>query len=766
LILVFGTHRLAIRATRPNLVTKTTDSSERLTFVLRLLTVVCMLWPAVAAAEDPAQERIHRAQSVVASNLDPDLPEIPLSIWLRQVVGSSAQLEWSSGSCASQRERENPSVPLCGIVAATQSELTVAVGVRLGDYMQDAKVDRWWGTPRLDEAFISGRRKLVMLDRLSDLPRLLNQSPQQWPTPDIVLESVRCLPAHASENEAVTCTMALANNGNAPSFARVFFDFELDRTRGGEAVVKVYSHSRRTVRTSILWPEGGAAITAGVELVDRTPYHRVNDRGEARLTRGEDLDVPNDLLGWEDDEHALRTIMTARVAVGGRPRAIDVPVDGSITRLLVSVESLPGVTAILRRPDGTSVRETDRDVSFSDLKTMDLQREIPANLRLYMIANPQPGMWQLEVSGSGDSVLVEARGNSPIAFGSFEFARLQESVHSGYFAIDGMPLAGGPATAQARLWRGPSEATFRLVDDSGATLRNLRLQKGLPHASDDDFIGTFELPAVPFRIVMNGVDSSGGPIQRQYAATFRAQPVALFFNYATSDVVAAGTSRRFTFAVSNVGTETETFALKVTATHGDALDVSPAVVTIQPGTSVTPSFLLVTPANADPIDRIELRMTATSIADPSVTNSASADLEVARENDADNDYIPDSSDNCRDVPNADQIDMNRNGVGDACDPSLGGPLSIRSLSPESGPPGTVVRISGTGFSTSGQNFVMFGGLDVAAPAVSTTGTELVVTVPAGAAIGPVPLLVGSDTRVGVSPKPFIVRRPPASSPVR
>jgi hypothetical protein len=747
----------------------TTDSSVRVTFptriILWLVTVLCMLWPTVAAAEDPAQERIHRAQSVVASNLDPDLPEIPLSIWLRQVIGSSAQFDWSSGSCASQRERENPAVPLCGIVAATQSELTVAIGVRLGDYMQDAKSDRWWGTPRLDEAFVSARRKLVMLDRLSDLPRLLNQSPQQWPTPDIVLESVRCLPAHANPNETVSCVMALANNGNAPAIARVFFDFELHRSRGGEAVVKVYSHSRRTVRTSFLWPEDGAVITAGVELVDRTPYHRVNDRGEARLTRGEDLDVPNDLLGWEDDEHALQTIVAARVAVGGRPRAIDVPVDGSISRLLVSVESLPGVTAILRRPDGTSVRETDRDVGFSDLKTMDLQREIPANLRLYTIANPQPGNWQLEVSGSGDSVLVEARGNSPIAF-DFRFARLQESVHSGYFPIDGMPLAGGPATGQARLWRGPSEATFRLIDDSGATLRNLRLQKGLPHASDDDFIGTFELPAVPFRVVMNAVDSSGAPIQRQYAATFRAQPVALFFNYGKSDVVAAGTSRRFAFAVTNVGTETETFALKVTATHGDALDLSPAVVTIQPGTSVTPSFLLVIPANADPLYRIELRMTATSTADPSVTNSASADLELAREDDADNDYIPDGSDNCRDVPNADQIDTNRNGVGDACDPSSGGALSIRGMSPESGPPGTVVRISGTGFSTSGQNFVMFGDLDVAVPAISTTGTELVVTVPTGAPIGPVRLLVGSDNGFEMTPKPFIIRRPPASSPVR
>ena len=43
------------------------------------------------------------ADSVAASSLDPGLPEIPLGDWLRQVVGSSAQYEWSSGSCAGQR---------------------------------------------------------------------------------------------------------------------------------------------------------------------------------------------------------------------------------------------------------------------------------------------------------------------------------------------------------------------------------------------------------------------------------------------------------------------------------------------------------------------------------------------------------------------------------------------------------------------------------------------------------------------------------------
>jgi hypothetical protein len=750
-----------------NFVMSTTDLSARAEFLIGIvlrLTVLCVLWSADAAAQNPAAERINRTQRLVASSLDPILPDVPLAEWLQQVMGPSAQYEWSSGACAEQRDRENPMVPLCGIVAATQSEFAVTVAVRLGDYLQPSKTDRW-ATARLDEAFISHRRTLLVLDRLGDLPRLLALPPQQWPAPDVELESVRCLPANPNLDETVNCAMTLANKGDAASFARVFMDVRPHRSRGGDAAVKLYPRSWRTVRWSFPWMDmDGASITIGAELAESTPYHRVNERGEARLTHGEDLDEANYLLGWEDDAHALQTIVAARFAVAATPRVIDVPVDRSVGRLLISVESVPGVTVIVARPGGARVTRLDSDVTYSDLKTMDLHRQVPANLRLYTMTNPQPGIWQVQLSGSSDAVLVRAAGSSPIDFDDLDFVRLQESVHGGYFQLDGMPLAGVPATARVRLSGGPVEAAFRLVDETGATLQNVRFQKGLPHASEDDFIGTFEPPAVPFRIVMNAVDASGAPIQRQHPATFRAQPVALFFNYGNSDVIAPGTSRRFAFAVSNVGTETETFAFKITAGRGEVLDVSPAVVTIQPGTSVASSFLLVAPTNARPLDTIELRLTATSTADPTVKNRASASLELGRDDDRDNDYVLDGSDNCPDAPNADQIDTNRNGIGDACEPSAGGALSIRGLSPESGPPGTVVKISGTGFSTTAQNIVMFNELPV--PAVATTGTELVVTIPPDVAVGPVRLLVGTDNDSVMAPKPFIVRRPPNSSPVR
>jgi hypothetical protein len=163
------------------------------------------------------------------------------------------------------------------------------------------------------------------------------------------------------------------------------------------------------------------------------------------------------------------------------------------------------------------------------------------------------------------------------------------------------------------------------------------------------------------------------------------------------------------------------------------------------------------PAKAERSSGIDLRLTATHTSDASVKNHVSVDLELAREDDADNDSVEDGQDNCPEVSNADQRDTNGNAIGDVCDPAGDGPLSIRSMSPESGPPGTVVTLAGAGFSTSGPNFVLFDG--VPARAVLSGAAELQVTVPAGAAAGPVRLMVGTTNGIGMAPKPFIVRKP-------
>ena len=219
--------------------------------------------------------------------------------------------------------------------------------------------------------------------------------------------------------------------------------------------------------------------------------------------------------------------------------------------------------------------------------------------------------------------------------------------------------------------------------------------------------------------------------------------------------MARGTKRRFSVAVTNLGFEAATFTLDVTTTVGDILDLSALPLTVEPGTSATASFTLAIPATADRLDRLELRMAATNILDASLKNSAVARLEIARAGDVDNDFVDDKEDNCRDVPNADQIDMNRNGLGDACDPASGDAITIRGLSPQSGPPGTTVKIVGSGFGAARRHFVLFNGRPIAAAV--NGANELTMTIPPDASAGPVELLVYADRAFAVSPVPFIVR---------
>ncbi len=160
--------------------------------------------------------------------------------------------------------------------------------------------------------------------------------------------------------------MTVVNKGAAASFARVFIDVQSDYNDGGGEMLKVAAGERRTLRVMFAWPdEEGAAISAGIELRDPTPYHRVNERGDLELTRGEDLTTPYDLLDWKDDANSPKTIVAARAAAAARPTAIDVPVDTSVSRLVVSVESVAGVTTTFVRPGGGVVREGEGDVRVS-----------------------------------------------------------------------------------------------------------------------------------------------------------------------------------------------------------------------------------------------------------------------------------------------------------------------------------------------------------------------------------------------------------------
>jgi RHS repeat-associated protein len=85
-------------------------------------------------------------------------------------------------------------------------------------------------------------------------------------------------------------------------------------------------------------------------------------------------------------------------------------------------------------------------------------------------------------------------------------------------------------------------------------------------------------------------------------------------------------------------------------------------------------------------------------------------------------------------------------------------VSVQSVVPSRGAPGTSVTITGTGFAaTTGANEVTFAG--TSATVTSASSTQLVVTVPSGAATGAVAVTTASGTATG--PQPFTVETPAA-----
>jgi len=372
----------------------------------------------------------------------------------------------------------------------------------------------------------------------------------------------------------------------------------------------------------------------------------------------------------------LQTIVSVRGTLAGAPHTVDVPVDASISRLVVTGDLELGMTSTLIRPNGQPVLESDPDVRFSELLQVQIGDRFAGNRPTYTITAPQPGIWHVQVSGTSQwtspaNFTIVARGKSPIEFSAFEFVYRQDAGHGGYFPISGMPLVGTAATGRALIMQRPGNPVFRVVSEQGATLQTLALSNDHPDAKPDFFMGAVALPAQPFSIVMNGTDASGVQVQRQFASPFRGETVAVLAGPQSPDefpIVAAGATRAMTFTVSNVGPTAATFALRAGASLGVVHPVTPAQVALAPGASTTATVTLDVPFDADEGTIIDVRMTATDTTNADHYNSASASLDIAQSADLDGDRILDAQDNCPLVPNADQLDANHNGQGDDCDP--------------------------------------------------------------------------------------------------
>ena len=308
--------------------------------------------------------------------------------------------------------------------------------------------------------------------------------------------------------------------------------------------------------------------------------------------------------------------LNGTIGAGGSVNSV--PVDSSIKRLLILVNTGLSNTVTLKRPSGEPVIVGDAGVRFTNLSGGD---------RIILVDTPAPGAWTVEIGGSGAYSLI-ADGNSPLEFYRFDFVQENSDLHGGYFPIEGLPLANSTVIGQATVLGPASTATFTLVDENGATLGPVSLTQNFPNAGADRYLGSFALPPVPFRVAVSGVDNTGLPYRRISRALYRGQSVGLAVELAAAGTIEAGGTTTFDVTVRNVGADA-TFTFTAVADAADVgVGAAPSSLTIDTGATATTTLTVQAPPNAAPGSTIVVTITGTSTADPGITNSASVELTV------------------------------------------------------------------------------------------------------------------------------------------
>jgi hypothetical protein len=233
---------------------------------------------------------------------------------------------------------------------------------------------------------------------------------------------------------------------------------------------------------------------------------------------------------------------------------------------------------------------------------------------------------------------VEALGKTSLRLDRFEFVTLTgRPGHEGLFPIQGQPVVGssaaGPASASAAthtvlasLLGGFETASFRLADLEGNTLQELNLAQGHPDAAQDEFVGTVELPAGPFQVIVAGQMPDGTLYERVFPATFRAQSIEVT-HAITFDTVPAGTVADLPFTVQNFGPTGE-FGVTGSDSQG-FLDAEPILLTLESGQATEVHIHLTVPVETPEGTEIMVALSATSTVAPEISNGAVLFLSVA-----------------------------------------------------------------------------------------------------------------------------------------
>jgi hypothetical protein len=359
---------------------------------------------------------------------------------------------------------------------------------------------------------------------------------------------------------------------------------------------------------------------------DPTYIHTANETGGIPMFLQRSEAAKAFHLVRESTRNNVSTVFWATGTLGGKPEAITIPVDSVTKRITFtfSVDS-KGDQLKLTPPSGGAIMQGSGSTEVTELNCG----------RILTVSSPEAGEWRAEITGTG-RYWMEAQAQSDIYFIGVEFVKEGgRPGHEGLFRIPGQPVADTPATLRASLSaRATKTAEFYLVTERGQTI-----QKPEIHAVNSDrefleFVGSVDLPNVPFRVAVIGRDSNDKQYQRFFSNLFHAESVEISPKL-DFDELPAGSTKQVAFVVRNIGFA-RTFKLTVTDAHQFVSKVEPKELALGAGESRTVRVDLAIPAGTAPGTGDDLVIVARSSTGPPTSNSSVVHLSVSSSSAAQN----------------------------------------------------------------------------------------------------------------------------------
>jgi hypothetical protein len=311
---------------------------------------------------------------------------------------------------------------------------------------------------------------------------------------------------------------------------------------------------------------------------------------------------------------AAVNVLNVTAALTDTEQAIAVPVDSGLTRVTFSASgaATSSQTAVVTRPDGTAVQPGDAGVQFVELSPS----SSPATI--VTVTAPAAGRWTVTLSGDGTTSL-RVTGESDLDLSSFRFLAgdgvSTEPGTGGVRAIDGFPVGGQQAGADAVLTDGFTTAQFDLRAPDGSPIQAL----SLPRLVDNEFAAMITVPTAPFLVYVTGTDVAGMPYQRVLPGIVAPQSVLV--GAPPSRDLAPDRASTFEFSVRNLGAE-GTFFVTATDDQGYLQSFTPTEILLAAGGTGSVSVVVQPPADAPDGTTDTLTVSVVSADRPDLRNFA------------------------------------------------------------------------------------------------------------------------------------------------